>query len=323
MSTNSTIKLATRSDWISWFKALKIKSESEDLWNYIDPTNSNKPALTATPPSPPDIMAIHRRTVAATARGTEAASSSTQETPTAEGSRAIDDPIARDANDYAIQIQEIPNLSEKEQRTFVTMMATYESYLREYRDLKRRIAAIQNWILETVDDAIARLHLSEDETLVEWVKSLHDEFSLTRDERQQEAIRNYRDILAKPQQRQVTTCKGTRDWLTQWRVAVKEARDVDRQEGKEADLWFTDLTVALRSTPLKSWIDAYSVSKTSNARANTLSIGVVVADIRRALAGGFVATEEAEDEAGTSPYQRNSRQGNPRKRSRQDARRHR
>ncbi|KAJ3544453.1 hypothetical protein NM208_g3041 [Fusarium decemcellulare] len=318
MSTLTTIKLATRSDWIRWFRALKIKSKNEDLWNYIDPTNSNKPALTVTPPSPPDIMAIHRQTVAATeARGTEAASSSTQETPTAEGSRAIDDPIRERRRGLRYTDARNPKISQRRNSA--------------PSDLKRRIAAIQNWILETVDDAIARIHLSEDETLVEWVKFLHDEFSLPQHERLKEAIRNYRDILEKPQQRRVATYKGTRDWFTQWRVAIKEARDVDLQEAKEADYWFTDLTEALRSTPLESWIDVYRVTKISNVRANTLSIGVVAADIRQALAryedvtktdidhGEFVATEEAEEEAGTSPRQRNSRQGNPRKRSRQDA----
>ncbi|QGI77270.1 hypothetical protein CEK25_003999 [Fusarium fujikuroi] len=100
----------------------------------------------------------------------------------------------------------------------------------------------------------------------------------------QEARRAYREVLAKPLRRRYTTYKGASDWLKQWRTSINEARDVGLQEAEEADQWFPDLIMALRLTPLESWANAYSVTQMNHVRSNTLSIGVVAADIRLALA---------------------------------------
>ncbi|KAF9760997.1 hypothetical protein IL306_004019 [Fusarium sp. DS 682] len=307
--TNQTIRLESSNEWISWLKALKVKSKNEDLWVYIDPTVTNKPTLKVVAPTPPDISAVGRRSATAARAATtlEASSSSTQETATQEVEPQVEEPGGIHT-DYEIQTRQIPHLTEKDHRTVATMRATYDTYLKNYKDLKRRTSAIQDWVLDTVDEGIARHHFSENDTLAEWVQSLYDEFSLTQTERKQEARRAYREVLAKPQRRRYTTYKGTSDWLKQWRISINEARDVGLQEAEEADQWFTDLITALRSTPLESWANAYSVTQMNHTRTNTLSIGVVAADIRLALAsqpdtqrakvshGAFLAGSKEEDE---------------------------
>ncbi|KAH6873614.1 hypothetical protein B0T10DRAFT_466145 [Thelonectria olida] len=62
MAANSTTRLATGEGWITWFKTLKTKAMNEDLWEYLDPTKNNKPALISKEPVPPNIRASARNT---------------------------------------------------------------------------------------------------------------------------------------------------------------------------------------------------------------------------------------------------------------------
>lgn len=324
MTINSTIKLATDQDWITWFKTLKTIAMNEDLWDYLDPTKPNKPPLTSTAPIPPDITSFRKRQPSGTRAATaETISVSTQSTDTITARTDDEDPTFQEGDDIAIQAQQLAELTEKGLRMYNAMWTNYEHLNKRHKDFKTRSKTVQNWVLETVDEPLSRHHCPAEKSLPEWIQSIYDEFSLAEDERKQKARRVYREILAEPYRTKITTYKAAGDWLTRWRNAINEARDVNLQEAIEPDQWLTDLTTALRASPLESWINAYSVTQISQVRAGTLAIGPVTADIRRVIGnqpeflkrpkvvpGAFHTrdgAEEGDDDASASGRRLNSR----------------
>ncbi|QGI75329.1 hypothetical protein CEK25_000235 [Fusarium fujikuroi] len=80
---------------------------------------SNKPTLKVVAPVPPDISAT-----------------ATQE---------VDPPVVkpdRNHTEYEIQTQQILYLMEKDHQTVATIKAIYKTYLKNYKDLKRRTSII-------------------------------------------------------------------------------------------------------------------------------------------------------------------------------------
>ena len=327
MTTNPTIQLATDQDWITWFKTLKTLAINEDLWEYLDPMKSNKPLLTSTAPIPPDITSFRKRQVGGTrAAMAEISSSTTQSTDTITARTDDEDPTFQDGDDIAIQAQQLAKLTEKGLRMYNAMWTNYEHLNRRHKDFKARTKIIQNWIMDTVDEPLSRHHCPAERSLPEWIQSIYNEFSLAEDERKQKARQIYREILAEPRLTKIIAYKAVSDWLTRWRNAINEARDVNLQEAVEPDQWFTDLSTALRFSPLESWINAYSVTQISQVRAGTLAVGPVTADIRRAIGnqpellrkprithGAFHATDGPE-EGEADPESRQSHQKNSKKR---------
>lgn len=284
MTTNSTTRLVTEEDWITWFKTLKTKAKREDLWDFLDPTKTNKPELTPTAPTPPDIKKF-RKKHASSSRGTLAntPSTSTQSADTIIAQTDDDDPTFQEGDDTAIQAQDVDELTEKGLRTYNALWTNYEHRNKLYLQTVKKIKTIEDWVMDTIDETHSRHHCSDEKSLAEWIQSLYNEFSLAEDERKQKARRVYREILAEPRLNKITTYRATGDWLTRWRNAINEAQDVKLQEATEPDQWLNDLTGALRSTPMESWINAYSVTQTLQVRAGTLTVGPVTADIRRAI----------------------------------------
>ncbi|RSL84510.1 hypothetical protein CDV31_016693 [Fusarium ambrosium] len=277
MTTNATIKLVTSNDWISWYKVLKTKANNEDLWSYIDPTKEGKPTLNVEAPMPPIPSPTARRE-----------GSPPQSTQGTQGTLATGGPVegvtAPTPVDYVQQSQRFAELPDTDQKALALRWTMYEHLSKDYKEFRRRVATVQNWVIDTVDEPIARHHFTEDDTLDKWIKSLYTEFSLATTERKQTARRDYRALLNEPHRSRINTYKATGEWLSKWRTAINEASDVGLQEAKEADQWFPDLSAALRATPLESWVNAYGVTQVTKVRENTLKVAEVSADIRLAIA---------------------------------------
>jgi hypothetical protein len=332
MSNAPTIKLVTNEDWTIWFKALKTKAKNQDLWEYLDPTKPHKPLLISTAPTPPNIKDFRKRSSAitrSTVSNTNTPSSATQDTIVADPTEMDEDYRAREDDDAAILAQDVADLSEKGLRVYNALWTNYEHLSKRHEALKKKVSVLQDWVIETVDQPLARHNFNEEESLADWIKSIHEEFSLVGEERRDKARREYREHLGKPHQSRLATLKSTREWITIWRDAINEARDVDLQEAKEADLWFKDLVAALRASPLESWINAYAVSQRSSAQVNTLKVGEALAAIRLAISehpeptkrprvthGAFFTAEGTEEEADSdkdTPRKENKRKQPPKK----------
>ncbi|KAJ3454028.1 hypothetical protein MRS44_018660 [Fusarium solani] len=314
MTTNSNIKLVNDDDWVTWYKTLKIKAKHQGLWEYLDPEKTNKPPMISVPPMPPDITLLRpsRHGVTTRAGSTTTPSSITQGTGTLGVVPSDDDSANREETDPAISLEQINEMSDKSLRSYNTLWSNYGHLLKRHENFQKKVDTIQNWVMETVDDPLGRHHCSPDHDLADWIKSLYDEFRVSQFDRTQKAQREYREILEKPRQSRLNTYKATGEWIAQWRNAINEARDVDLQEAKLATLWFNELTITLRATPLESWVNAYSVTQVNRVRDNTLTVAEAVADIRRVITnqpeprkrakvthGAFLSAEGAEssDEA--------------------------
>ncbi|KAH7111905.1 hypothetical protein B0J13DRAFT_659459 [Dactylonectria estremocensis] len=195
-----------------------------------------------------------------------------------------------------------------------------------HKDFQTRTKNVRNWVLETIDEPLSRHHCKPETTLPEWIQSIYDEFALATEQRKQRARRTYRDILGEPLQGKIKTNAAAAEWLIRWRNAINEAQDVGLHEAKEPDQWLGDLT-ALQSTHLQAWTDAYSVMQIGQVRAGTLTVGPVMADIRREIAkrpevprrgriapGAFHNGGGTQEGANNSP---NTPQKNNKKRNRQ------
>jgi hypothetical protein len=329
MTTNSTTRLVTGEDWITWFKILKTKATNENLWDYLDPTKTNKPELNIKEPVPPNIRKFRKRNAVNT-RGTlaDTPSTSTQSTDTIIARGDDEDPHFYEGDNIAIQAQDVEELTEKGLRTYNALWTNYEHRNKLYIQSVTKVKTIQNWVMDTIDESHSRHHCLAEKSLTEWIQSIYNEFSLAADERKQKARRTYREILAEPRSKKITTYQATGDWLTRWRNAINEAQDVKLQEATEPDQWLNDLTDSLRSTPMESWINAYNVTQTDQVRAGTLTVGPVTADIRRAIgsqpellkktriAQGAFYSGGSQEEEGKDDHSTNARRGSSKKRPR-------
>jgi hypothetical protein len=201
MTTNTNTKLASSDDWVAWFNVLKTKAKNQDLWVYIDPLAENKPSLASNPPTKPDIRSMKKkgpRTRAVTAEGT----------PSTQGSSVTlqeEDPLLGADADDSQRANEISDLSAANLQTYNSLWTLYKHLLSEHENLKKRTAKVQDWVLETVDEPLARHHCSADNTLADWVKSLYEEFSLAAADRKWKARKAYRNHLAKPRRSRLTS----------------------------------------------------------------------------------------------------------------------
>ncbi|KAH6883592.1 hypothetical protein B0T10DRAFT_565174 [Thelonectria olida] len=315
MTTNSTTRLVTGQDWITWFKTLKTKAKREDLWDFLDPTKTNKPELTPTAPTPPDITKF-RKKHASSSRGTltNTPSTSTQSTDTIIAQTDNDDPTFQEGDDIAIQAQDVNELTEKGLRTYNALWTNYEHRNKLYLQTVKKIKTIEDWVMDTIDETHSRHHCSDEKSLAEWIQSLYDEFSLAEDERKQKARRVYREILAEPSLKKIATYQATSEWLTRWRNAINEAQDVKLQEATEPDQWLNDLTGALRSTPMESWINAYSVTQTLQVRG---AIGNQPEPLRKARVAHGAFHGGGSQGEGEDDYSQDARRRGGKKRQRE------
>lgn len=284
----TTIKLVTGDDWIPWSSALKTKALNQDLWDYLDPEKTNKPKLHLVKPTPPAITDFRKRKGAATSATTESlipSSTSTDTIIAAAGTETdSEDPRLAIGEDSALRASDVTDLTEKGLSTYNAMWANYEYRKRQYKETKKSLDVIQDWIKESISVPLYQQNCRADDSLADWVQALQTKFAYAYDERVQKARRTLRELLAKPLQHHITTYKATGEWLALWEIAIEEAQTVKLQEATEASQWFKDLVRALRGTPLESWINAYDASKTDDAIENTLSVQAVTAAIRRVIA---------------------------------------
>ncbi|KAK2684605.1 hypothetical protein QWA68_016518 [Fusarium oxysporum] len=57
-------------------------------------------------------------------------------------------------------------------------LTNYEHLSKRHEALKKKVSVLQDWIIETVDQPLARHNFNEEESLTDWIKSIHEEFSL-------------------------------------------------------------------------------------------------------------------------------------------------
>lgn len=328
MATATSIELVTDEDWITWFKTLKTTAMNEDLWDYLDPEKKNKPELISKAPIPPDITQFKKKPALITrSRLAEQSQVSSDHTETITAVTDDEDPTLGDEDDMTLKAQDVSELPEKGLRVYNALWANYEHRNKRHKEFQTRTKNVRNWVLETLDEPLSRHHCKPETSLPEWIQSIYDEFALATEQRKQRARRAYREILGEPFQGKIKTNTAAADWLKRWRNAINEAQDVGLQEAIEPDQWLGDLTTALQSTHLQAWTDAYSVMQIAQVRAGTLTVGPVMADIRREIAkrpetprrgrvsqGAFHGGGGTQEEADSST---NARRTNTKKRRRQ------
>ncbi|KAF6517498.1 hypothetical protein HZS61_003059 [Fusarium oxysporum f. sp. conglutinans] len=79
----------------------------------------------------------------------------------------------REDDDAAILAQDVADLSEKGLRVYNALWTNYEHLSKRHEALKKKVSVLQDWIIETVDQPLARHNFNEEESLTDWIKSIH------------------------------------------------------------------------------------------------------------------------------------------------------
>jgi hypothetical protein len=228
---DATVILTDSSNWIPWYRQLKLKCQSQGIWPLADPEGVRLQRIRPEVPLPPDISQYEPST---NTSNTSIASSHTVRVGRSNARGAAQDTI--DTSTTASQNPVIPtrtsDLSDKGQEAYKEDREDYKLRLESYKILEKDYQEENNRISKTVEHILTTVtpHLqlsccAENGTLREWTTSLQDTVGVDVDEERAQVRERYHAAL-----RPMRTTANWETWLSEYDQAATRAETLEVAE---------------------------------------------------------------------------------------------
>jgi hypothetical protein len=228
---DATVILTDSSNWISWYRQLKIKCQSQDTWPLADPEGIQTQRTRPEPPLPPEIAQYEPSVNGST--------TSTASSQTVRAGRSSARGTTHEAIETAITAPQIPpiptrvsDLSDKGQEAYKEdredyklRLESYRIYEKEYQDEKSKISKTVEHILTTVTPHLQLSCCAENGTLRDWITALQDTVGMDVDEERARVRERYHAAL-----RPMRTTANWEIWLSEYDQAATRAETLEVAE---------------------------------------------------------------------------------------------
>ncbi|KAG9379903.1 hypothetical protein A1F94_008798 [Pyrenophora tritici-repentis] len=163
---DATVILTDSSNWIPWYRQLKLKCQSQGIWPLLDPEGVRLQRIQPEAPLPPDISQGNTR---GSAQDTTEMSTTTSRIPTiptrvSELSEKGQEAYKEDRDDYKLRLE------------------SYKIRERDYQEESNKISKMVEHILTTVTPHLQLSCCAENGTPRDWITALQDTVGVDEDE---------------------------------------------------------------------------------------------------------------------------------------------
>ncbi|KAE8852557.1 hypothetical protein PTNB73_10578 [Pyrenophora teres f. teres] len=225
---DATVILTDSSNWIPWYRQLKLKCQSQGIWPLLDPEGVRLQRIQPEAPLPPDISQYE-----------PSSSPSAASSHTTRNARGNTRGSAQDTTEMSTTTSRIPTiptrvseLSEKGQEAYKEDRDDYklrlESYKireRDYQEESNKISKIVEHILTTVTPHLQLSCCTENGTPRDWITALQDTVGVDEDEERARARERYQAAL-KP----MRSTTNWETWLNEYDQAATRAETLEVAE---------------------------------------------------------------------------------------------
>ena len=225
------------------FKGLAV---SKRLWEYIQGTKAF-----LTEPIPPTVDSFRR--LGATTR-----------------SQSSSTPAPEEANPFG-------NMTAEGQKSFQLAWAVYLDQDKKFTYQIDGIDKLKEWVRKTASPNYQLICCEPTDTIKDWYEKLKELVSTEERTRKREARDKYRRAIKPP-----TNLKSLSAWITNWELVMSEAKKKGLAVAENSSDWFDDCLNAIEPL-LPSWVDAYRLTKETEAETENFSYRMLANDIREVV----------------------------------------
>jgi hypothetical protein len=244
MSSNEECKLNSQRDWERWNRQFQSSAVAADLWDLIK--GQENPIQK---PIEPNINSFPRSTTAQTRSQSQANNQAAEESPS---TVQQEDPI------------DFLDLSANGQKAFTAATTIYENRLRAYNNQRLGIQKLIDLINRTVSPSYLQSCCKPLDKINTWYINLEKMAGTSTIQDYTHAKERYHKAL-----RPLTKIKDYEKWITEWELAIHNAKDKNVANAMRPVDWIEDLFSAVGQV-LPEWVNAYRLVSEDKVEAGTL-----------------------------------------------------